>query len=73
MLRVLDPCTSNYIKLVIQFRFTVLASKSWAWRGNKTTSYFDFLLGGRRSAQPGKLPVISQRAAETEPYVVVSS
>ena len=45
---VLDPYTSNCIKLVIQFRFAVLANKSWAWRGNKTTSYFDFLLGGRK-------------------------
>ena len=46
---VLDPCTSNRIKLVIQFRFAVLANKSWAWRGNKTISYFDILLGGRGS------------------------
>jgi hypothetical protein len=25
-----------------------MANKSLAWRGNKTTFYFDFLLGGRR-------------------------
>ena len=33
----------------LELRRPALANQTWAWRGNKTTSYFDFLLGGRGS------------------------